>query len=436
MTFLHRPTRISTLVLLTGLSGPALSVTGCEGDEEPAAVDAGSPGDAGEAPNAPDAAAAKGPLVIITERAADMAQLHYLHVLEDWPESGELELDYEKALELGPPGVAKVVGNELLFYHAQKGEIEKLTVGDDLKIKRGAKLSFGAVGIKGFDPEPIYVSKDLAFMVDEKTAQIARFNPNTMKLGDVEDINPDVLERDGLKVQMQLGIAAGDRLFTTVSYRSWETNTVYTAAVLGAFNEADPGNGPELIEDQRCAASVTISPFVDGDYVYAVGDGVHGFDLIANPKMSKNPQCVVRMPIDGDAFEEDYFIDLQELTDSPAIYMAYPMVGHKLLVSMWNPEVDLSVARTDPSKADWFWEGPPYYRYGIIDLETKELKMVEELEQAAARSPKVLIVDERNYVQTFREDKGTDVHRIDPDGKVQMVLHNASGANVQFIGRL
>jgi hypothetical protein len=288
----------------------------------------------------------------------------------------------------------------------------------------------------GFDPEPIYVSKELAFMVDEKTAQIARFNPSTMKLGDVKKFNPDVLERDGLKLQMQLGVAAGDRLFTSVNYRSWDTNTVYNAAVLGVFNQADPDNGPELIEDTRCAASVTISPFVDGNYVYAVGDGVHGFDLIANPKMSDNPQCVVRMPIDGDAFEEDYFIDLQDLTDSPAIYMAYPMVGHKLLVSMWNPEVELSVVKKDPNKADWFWEGPPYYQYGIIDLETKQLKKVEDLPQAAARSPKVLIVDERNYVQTYREDKGTNVHRIDPDGKVAEVLVNASGTNVQFVGRL
>ena len=35
--------------------------------------------------------------------------------------------------------------------------------------------------------------------------------------------------------------------------------------------------------------------------VYAIGDGVHGFDIIANPKMTEKPQCVVRMPVDGDA---------------------------------------------------------------------------------------------------------------------------------------
>jgi hypothetical protein len=58
------------------------------------------------------------------------------------------------------------------------------------------------------------------------------------------------------------------------------------------------------------------------------------------------------------------------------------------------------------------------------------------LPDAAARGQKVLIVDERNYVQTFREDKGTDLYRVDPDGTVEKVLESPSSTNVQFIGRL
>ena len=374
------------------------------------------------------------PLVVLTEREATGKAFHYLHVLEDWPESGEL--DYDKALELGPPGVMKIDSGKIYFYHAEKGEIEKYSVDDALEVKSEARLSFLAYGIKEFDPEPIWASKDLAFMVDEKTAQVASFNPTTMKIKEVTPVNPDVLERDGLKVQFQLGLASGKRLFTSVNWRSWETNKVYTATVLGVFDQEDPANGPDLIEDKRCAASVAVGPFLDDKYVYAVGDGVNGFDIIANPMASNRPQCVVRMPVDGDAFDEDYFIDIQEVTKSPAIYMAYPMAGHKLLVCMWNPDVELSVAKKDATKADWFWEGPPYYQYAIIDLETKAVKKVDGLPEAAARGQKVLIVDDHNYVQTFREDKGTDLYRVDPDGKVEKVLESPSSTNVQFIGRL
>lgn len=378
--------------------------------------------------------ASEHPLVILTERVVNDLSIHYLHVVNEWPKSGKL--DYKKAVELGPPGVMHVEGSVIYFYHAEKGEIERFTVDEKLRVKGGKTVSFVAYGIKGFDPEPIWASEDLAFMVDEKTAQVARFNPTTMKIETVEPVDPAVLERDGLKVQFQLGVAAGGRVFTAVNWRSWDTNDVYTAAVLGVFNEDDTKGGPALIEDKRCAASVAVGPFVEDTYVYAIGDGVNGFDILANPKMSNNPQCVVRMPIDGDAFEEDFFIDIQEVTGSPAIFMAYPMDGHKLLVSMWNPDVEVSTVKKDPQKADWFWKRPPYYIYAIIDMETKDVTRVDGLEQAAMSSPKVLIVDKRNYVQTFREDHGSDVHRIDPDGSVTKVLENASSTNVQFIGRL
>jgi hypothetical protein len=432
MTLSKPPTSLSALalrasVILTVLTAPVLGLPGCSDEGDKAEAD--KPDDR-TAEDKKDAH----PLVVLTEREATGKSFHYLHVLEDWPESGEL--DYDKALELGPPGVMKIDSGKIYFYHAEKGEIEKYSVDDELEVKSEARLSFLAYGIKEFDPEPIWAAKDLAFMVDEKTAQVASFNPTTMKIKEVTPVNPDVLERDELKVQFQLGIAAGKRLFTAVNWRSWETNKVYTATVLGVFDQEDPANGPDLIEDKRCAASVAVGPFKDDKYVYAIGDGVNGFDIIANPMPSNNPQCVVRMPIDGDAFEEDYFIDLQEVTKSPAIYMAYPMAGHKLLVSMWNPDVELSVAKKDATKADWFWEGPPYYQYAIIDLETKAVKKVDGLPDAAARGQKVLIVDERNYVQTFREDKGTDLYRVDPDGKVEKVLESPSSTNVQFIGRL
>src|SRR5688572_11401486 len=217
MTQLQRPPNFvfATLMVLTA---PVLGLTSCSdetdsGDEE--------------------VSASEHPLVILTERVANDLAIHYLHVVEDWPKSGKL--DYSKAVELGAPGVMKMDGSAIYFYHAEDGEIERFTVDERLKVKGGKTLSFVAHGIKGFDPEPIWVSEDLAFMVDEKTAKVARFNPSTMKIETVEPVNPDILERDGLKVQFQLGVAAGDRLFTAVNWRSWDTNTVYTATVLGVF---------------------------------------------------------------------------------------------------------------------------------------------------------------------------------------------------------
>ena len=439
MTLLQRRLGLSTIVaLLLGFvacdsnsdsTTPDASASKHDASTQPAKDASKSDEDAGVS-----GSGAKHPLVILTERESTDQSIHYLHVLPDWPESHEL--DYKVAFELGKPGVMYVDGSSIYFWHAQDGVLEKFSVDDKLKIERGAKLAFGAKGIMSFDAEPIWVNSELAFMVDEKTGQIAQFNPTTMKLGEVDKVDPAVLDRDGLKVQFQLGIAAGSRIFTAVSWRDWETNKVHTATVLGTFNQDDTKNGPKLIEDERCTASVTVGPFADGDYVYAVGDGVNGFDMIANPNKSAKPQCVVRVKKDANSFDADYFIDLQDVTKSPAIFMAYPMSGHKLLVSMWNPDVAVEKARMGSMKADWFWNRPPYYVYAIIDLQTKDVKRVDGIPEGIVNSPKLLVVDDKNYVQTYRDDKGTDLHRVDTDGKVTDVLKSPSSANVQYLGRL
>jgi len=410
----------TTFVLL---SAPLLGLAACGDDDASTTDDDGG-----------DGGSTKHPLVILTQKDAADLSIHYLHVIADWPNSKEL--DYKKAVELGKPGVMHIEGSTIYFWHAEDGVIEKLTVDGKLNVKHDSELSFGTKGIMTFDAEPIWVNSELAFMVDEKTGQIARFNSTTNDPGDTEKIDPEVLERDGLKVQFQLGVAAGSRIFTAANWRSWDTNKVYNATVLGAFDQNDTKNGPKLIEDKRCAASVQVGPFVDDDYVYAVGDGVGGFDVLANPNKSPNPQCVVRMKNDADSFEEDYFVDLQEVTKSPAIFMAYPMADHKLLVSMWNPDVDVESVRKGSEKADWFWEHPAKYVYAIVDLETKDVKRVDGIAETKVESPKVLIVDGKNYVQTYREDKGTDLHGVDVDGKVTDVLKSPGSTNVQFLGRL
>lgn len=423
LTRRHTPSILWPAAALTLISG----LCACDSNDERAQGPS----------NSANVVSTSGALLVITEREdTSGASLHYLHALHEWPESGEL--DYGTAIELGEPGVAFVQGNALYFYHAQAGTIEKITVDADLTVHRGQdsgdEISLVGKGISGFDAEPIRVSNDLAFMVDEKSAQIARWNPDKMELEGVDPIPGELLERDDLKLQLQLGVAAGKRVFTAASYRNWDTNSVVTAAALGVFDQASPGN-MKIIEDDRCAPSVAIGPFVDQDNVYLVSDGVQGYDLVASPKMVDKPQCVVRVKPDANAFDQDYFIDLQDLTKSPAIYTAFPMADHKLLVSMWSPDEDVSKYKTT-NDAGWFWDHPPTYEYAIVDLVKKSMTKVDGLPLSSARSAKTLVVDQENYVQLFREDDGVDLYRVKTDGSVDMVLAAPASANVQFLGRL
>jgi hypothetical protein len=45
-------------------------------------------------------------------------------------------------------------------------------------------------------------------------------------------------------------------------------------------------------------------------------------------------------------------------------------------------------------------------------------------------------VDEQNFVQLYRDDGGSSLHRVDPDGSVTQVLESGEGTDVQYLGRL
>lgn len=424
-------THRSSILAAFGVIGLLAGLTGCSDDGDSDKDSETSPSTSPE-PGAP-AAAAKG-LVIVTERTGiDNSTLHYLHVLPDWP-SGK-QLDHGRAVELGSPGVARVEGGAVYFYHAEDGTIEKFNVDKELKVSRAETISFTNFGIMGFDAEPIWSTPEAAYLLDEKSGQLARWSPSKMQIDGVTKVDPAALMREMLKGYFQLGVSAAGRLYTNVNWRDWDKKLAYPAAALGVFDQNMPEGGPQIVEDTRCAPSVGVGVYRQADgYLYLVGDGANGFDLLASKNKSTKPQCVVRLREGETAFDPSFFVDLNAVTGSPGIRNAYPMAGGKLLVSMWSPEVDPATV-ADPTSDDWFWSGPNY-EYAIVDLKTKTSTKVAGLPRGKIEGQKTLIVDDQNYVQTFRADRGTVLHRVGADGSVTEVLVNESATNVQYIGRL
>lgn len=391
--------------------------------ERDAAADAAEPDDARERP-----------LVIVTERDSPDNSLQYLHVVEDWPSSGEL--DNSNSIELEEYSRVHAHHGSVFVYKPEDGVIDKYAVSDELVVTLEDQMSFAAHGIMGFDAELIWVSEDVSFVLDEASGQIARWNPREMTIDSVVPVEPSILEREDLKVQFQQGIAAGDRLFTALNWRDWETHESVPGVALGIFDAEQPAEPPLVLEDERCASSVAINPFVDEDgNVYIIGDGGLGFDRLASPKKTELPQCVLRVLAGTDEYDPDFFVDLQEATGSPAFYTAHPMPGRKLLVNQWSSEVDPNEV-ADPKDPSWYWDYPPYFEYSIVDLEDGSSKPVTDLPRAAVQFSVTLRVDGENYVQLYRQDGGSVLHRVDPDGTVTEVLSAGPATDIQYLGRL
>jgi hypothetical protein len=371
-------------------------------------------------------------LVIVTERESPEANIQYLHVLDAWPENGEV--DYGSAVELGEFVSSYALGSAVFVHQPDDATVRKLVVGPGGVISVDETISFAAYGAAGGTGDMVYVSKDLAYFVDEGSAQIVIWNPTTMLALGSAPITEEALVRGALPAQISRGIGLEGTGFVAASWRDWETLEYHDAAAMGVFDASMQPNF-RIIEDERCASTVT-TPFDGGDgFVYLISDAALGFDALANPNRTQKTLCALRMRPGADEFDPDFFVDLGATLGTPGFYAAHPMEGGKLLVNTWAPDVNLEDVAT-PDDSGWYWSYPPYFEYAVVDLAAGTSTPVPDLGRAAVQWSLTLRVDGGTYVQTYRDDQGSDLSRVEPDGSVVRVLSNPSGTDVQYLGRI
>ncbi len=394
--------------------------------QDPTAVGGKSEGAEGE--GSVDTA---GYLVVVTERESPEASLQYLHLLRDWPASGEV--DYTAAIELGELVNVYAMGDAVFVHQPDDATVRRLIIGADGAVSDDQTISFAAYGVSGFSGDMVYVSPERAFFVDEGAAEVVSWNPGTLEVIGSAAIADEVLSRNGLPAQISRGLALGGQAFVAASWRDWETLQYHDAAALGVFDASTQQPQITIVEDDRCASTVT-TPFDGGDgFVYLVSDAALGFDALANPTRTQKALCVLRMRPGAADFDPGFFVDLRAALGSPGFYAAHPMEGGKLLVNTWAPGVSLDGV-SNPEDPSWYWDYPPYFEFAIVDLETGTSVPVSGIPRAAVQWSLTLRVKNGTYVQTYRDDTGSDLHRVELDGSVARVLSNRQGTDVQYLG--
>lgn len=224
----------------------------------------------------------------------------------------------------------------------ESASVRKYVVDSGGVLQQDGELSCESYGISGVDAELIFATDERAYLVGEISARTISWNPQAMTISAAVEVEEGVLERDGLPVQFQQGVATGGRAFTAVNWRNWDTYEYHAAAAVGTFDATLDQPSLQVLEDARCAPSVGLSPFAaeNGD-VYLVSDAALGFDAIANPTTTELPLCVLRIQPGASTFDPGFLVDLREVTGSPGFFTAHPMAGNRLLVNVWSPDVEI-----------------------------------------------------------------------------------------------
>lgn len=421
---LHRPHVSLAVVTFAFL----VCLLGCGDDATPGTPGAGADGGAGGSRPSDESR-----LIVVTERESPEVSLQYLHVMDDWPADGELS--YQNAVELGEFVNVHAMGNAVFVHQPEDATVRKLVVEPDGSIGTDVTISFAGYGVTGFSGDMIYASPARAFLLDEASGLMVAWNPESMEITGSVDLPEEALARGGLAAQISRGIAVDGEAFVGASWRDWDTLSYYDVTAVGTFDATAAEPQLRIIEDDRCASTVT-PPFVGTDgYVYVVSDAALGFDAIANPTRTEKALCVLRIAPGTGEFDADYLVDLREVLGSPGFYAAHPMKDGKLLVNLWAPDVNVdSVA--DPKDSGWYWAYPPYFEYAIVDLAEGTSTPVTDIPRASVQWSITLRENDNTYVQTYRDDTGSDVHRVDPDGTVTHVLSNPASADVQYLARI
>jgi hypothetical protein len=418
-----------------GLLAGALSLAGCAEDEP---ADTGGGGTSSSPPASAGETGAGGSsppshLVVVSERESPEASLQYLHVLDAWPQDGKL--DYKAAIELGEFVNVHAMGDAVFVHQPVDATVRKLVVRADGTVDVDVTISFADYGVAGYAGDMIYVSATRAFLLDEDAGQLVAWNPEAMEISGATKLPEQALSRDGLAAQISRGIALGGQAFVAASFRDWTTLSYYDAAAVGIFDATADEPQLRIIEDDRCASTVA-SPF-DGEdgFAYVVSDAALGFDALANPTQTRKALCVLRIEPGAGEFDPDFFVDLKQALNSPGFYAAHPMKDGKLLVNVWASDVPLETV-ADPNDSGWYWDYPPYFEYAIVDLASGTSTPINDVPRAAVQWSITLRVDGDVYVQTYRDDTGSDLQRVDPDGTVTRVLSNPAHTDVQYLGRV
>jgi hypothetical protein len=308
---------LSALALGAGLLGAAL-VTAC-GDEDAegpndgmggAKDGAGGSNDGGSA----GAGGAGSSWIVGGWLSTEDAYTGYLTVVDDISSSGSIELG--RAVEFEGDIVWKATEDGVVFVGQEgKSTIERWVVTADGDLEKDGEVSFQNFGVTdtlGGGRNVIQlVDADTAYYFDKENLQVITFDPESMTTGEAFSLGG--LEEEGARVGLNFIHRDGDRFIVTARYWSDDENEYSLPLTRAAFVDSASGT-VSYADDTRCG-EVAFNA-VDADGNLYVGSHHGNAVAVAAGLAGDEPSdsCILRINKGAAEFDEDYYVDLTEIS--------------------------------------------------------------------------------------------------------------------------
>lgn len=246
----------------------------------------------------------------------DEEYIGYLAVLTDI--SAESAIDLGRVVEFpgdivyGSPGdgsVFVVLATEPTIQRWVLDENDELVLDDEVGLSQ-----YGiADGVR--KSAPVFVAPDSAYYFDGDTLQLVAWNPSTMQT--TEAILLDGLEEDGFGMRTNYLHRDGDRLIVSASY--WRLTDEEGYLKLNRVAIVDLASHDVIYADDTRCGGVAFQATDSNGHLYfashpghtaALSVGMAHTEGVSEPAAS----CIIRVQSGADAFDQDYYVDLNELS--------------------------------------------------------------------------------------------------------------------------
>jgi hypothetical protein len=295
-------------------------------------------------------------MVAIEVRTSDESNL-YIGAYPELPRAG---LDLSNMVEVGDRANAVAFDGFVYVWEGEAARYTRYSVDAGLSLSAGPVVSFANFGVTG----PVitrFISSTRAHTMLSDARGIVVWDPSAMEvLGAIS--TAALVDADYPRVEYGEPALFGEYVAWPILWSDYD-NLRFKPELGVALSRVDSEEPATVLRDRRCGAGWSLLTDELGD-LYVTGNAYFGFAHFFGAGAASFPNdCVLRVKAGTTEFDPSFAQDLNQATESPAVYHTWQVRGRTLLAAVWDPADDPTLLPTP----DDYWNAPLLRKLVRID---------------------------------------------------------------------
>ena len=278
-----------------------------------------------------------------------------------YPELPE-QVDLSKMVETVGGQNASAFNGYVFVWSPDSGVYTRYAVDDRHQLTKDGRVSFQPLGGTG-NVMTSFISPTRAYSMTRDNLNIVVWNPEAMEtLGTID--TSAALDQKYPSFDYGEPVLFDGYVAWPILWYDYD-NFDFKPAVDILLASASSDEPAFAITDDRCGGGWSLFTDPEGD-LYALGNAWFGFAHFFDREPARQPHdCLLRVRPGEKSFDRDFYLDLNVVADTPAVYHTWQSKGRSVVAAVWD-KADDPTALAGP---DDYWSAPMDRKLVRIDDE-------------------------------------------------------------------